>query len=286
MMVKQGGKETEKEKLLNREARTSGSSSSGASKSSGGSAGRNEGSGGNDRLATVEKTLTVLMATIDQILLRLEKIDLGKMRGGGGALSSAATGPSEQNGGLHFPKSLSRLATTEAEDENAEEALKLLRADSDQPLAAGGKVIRRSGSFSDALGMTRQSSAEEEAKNDDDEPEKTVLVASDEWMINPTKKFRMTWDLCLIMPFLLYLTVMMPFRLCFANEARFGTGLYWWEFMIDLIFILDIVTNFRTGVFVGRDGDGDLVEYDRAIVAKQYLQTWCKGYPRARGSEA
>eukprot|EP00614_Pseudopedinella_elastica_P029832 CAMPEP_0172624572 /NCGR_PEP_ID=MMETSP1068-20121228/137649_1 /TAXON_ID=35684 /ORGANISM="Pseudopedinella elastica, Strain CCMP716" /LENGTH=181 /DNA_ID=CAMNT_0013433583 /DNA_START=32 /DNA_END=574 /DNA_ORIENTATION=+ len=46
-----------------------------------------------------------------------------------------------------------------------------------------------------------------------------VLNDSDAWMINPKNQFRMTWDIGLIMPFLLYLTIVMPFRLCFANEA-------------------------------------------------------------------
>ena len=44
------------------------------------------------------------------------------------------------------------------------------------------------------------------------------------------------------------------------------------------IFIVDIFFNFRTGIFVGRDGEGgdggaeDQVEYDRWEVAKNYLK--------------
>jgi len=48
-------------------------------------------------------------------------------------------------------------------------------------------------------------------------------------------RFRMTWDLALIMPFLIYLAVVMPFRLCFANEAVVDSGIYWFEFIIDLV---------------------------------------------------
>lgn len=47
----------------------------------------------------------------------------------------------------------------------------------------------------------------------------------------------MIWDLALIMPFLIYLAVVMPFRLCFANEAAEDTGIYWFEFIIDLVMI-------------------------------------------------
>jgi hypothetical protein len=57
-------------------------------------------------------------------------------------------------------------------------------------------------------------------------------------MINPRNKFRMQWDLGLIMPFLLYLTVIMPFRLCFANEATLGQPVYFFEFTIDMVRVL------------------------------------------------
>ena len=108
-----------------------------------------------------------------------------------------------------------------------------------------------------------------------------VLDENDDWMINPRNQFRMTWDLCVVMPFLVYLTWAMPFRLCFANEAPYGTPVYWWEFVIDMVFIIDIVLNFRTGYFVrnldlGASSveDNDLVEYDRQRVAKNYLKSW------------
>lgn len=264
-------KETEKQKLLNRENRTSGSSSSG-SKSSSGSAGKGDGS--SDHLNNVEMSMSVLMATIDQIMRRLEKIDLSKVSGGGGAPASSM-GPSE-HGGLHFPKSLYG-DDAEDGDDNVDAAYpRRYEKSSKNRDEDEVKQPKRRNTFS-SFSAKQETNEEDddEAKMDDDEPIKVILVESDAWMINPTKKFRMTWDLCLIMPFLVYLTVMMPFRLCFANEPRFGTGLYWFEFMIDIIFILDIFTNFRTGVFVGRDGDGDTVEYDRLIVAKQYLKSWC-----------
>jgi hypothetical protein len=273
MMVKSSvkeAKETEKQKLLNRENRTSGSSSSG-SKSSSGSAGKSDGN--SDRLNNVEMTMSVLMATIDQIMRRLEKIDLSKVGGGAGAPASSM-GPSE-HGGLHFPKSLLG-DDTEDGDDDADAAYS--RRVEKTPKMTDKEVVKepkRRNTFSSFSAKPENTEDDEEDKMDDDEPIKVILVESDAWMINPTKKFRMTWDLCLIMPFLVYLTVMMPFRLCFANEARFGTGLYWFEFMIDIIFIMDIFTNFRTGVFVGRDGDGDTVEYDRLVVAKQYLKSWC-----------
>jgi len=106
-------------------------------------------------------------------------------------------------------------------------------------------------------------------------------------------RFRVSWDLGIIMPLLVYLTIMMPFRLCFANEAQSDEPIFWWEFIIDILFLLDIPLNFRTGYFVlsagervsGLDsvdtsglGDGntdaleELVEYDKWRVGVNYAK--------------
>jgi hypothetical protein len=53
-----------------------------------------------------------------------------------------------------------------------------------------------------------------------------VLVESDDWMINPRKRFRMTWDVCVLFPLLLYLTIVMPFRMTFSNEAETFSPMY------------------------------------------------------------
>jgi len=65
----------------------------------------------------------------------------------------------------------------------------------------------------------------------------------------------------------------MPFRLCLENEAPNFTYMYWFEFLIDMLFIMDIMFNFRTGVPVKVDEastaveDSEVIEYDRWIVA-------------------
>lgn len=62
-----------------------------------------------------------------------------------------------------------------------------------------------------------------------------VIQEDPSFMINPKGRFRLTWDFCIVTPLLLYLAVMMPFRLCFANEPRTFSGAYWFEFMIDIV---------------------------------------------------
>ena len=106
---------------------------------------------------------------------------------------------------------------------------------------------------------------------------KGVLVESDAGMLNPKNSTRMTWDLAIIAPLLLYLAIFLPFRLCFDNEPAVGTPEYWFEFMIDMVFIFDILLSFRTGIFVESDehgDDGEAVEYDRWRVAKDYVKSW------------
>ena len=45
-----------------------------------------------------------------------------------------------------------------------------------------------------------------------------------DYMINPRSRKRITWDIGITAPLLIYLTVMMPFRLCFANEPELRTS--------------------------------------------------------------
>jgi hypothetical protein len=52
------------------------------------------------------------------------------------------------------------------------------------------------------------------------------------WMVNPRSNVRISWDLTVMMPLLLYLLVMLPFRFAFNNEARIYTWIYWFESII------------------------------------------------------
>jgi hypothetical protein len=89
------------------------------------------------------------------------------------------------------------------------------------------------------------------------------------FMFDPHDSRRMAWDFVFILPCLLYLTVMMPFRFCFMAEAH-GPILIL-ETTMDMVFILDIFINFRTGYFVPLTGH---IEYDFNKVALKYLKSW------------
>jgi len=88
-------------------------------------------------------------------------------------------------------------------------------------------------------------------------------------MTDPRDGKRMSWDFLAIMPSLAYLTIMMPFRMCFVNEAK---GTMWAvETTMDFIFIFDIGVNFRTAYV--DEGTGLLVT-NSWLVAKNYGKSW------------
>lgn len=103
-----------------------------------------------------------------------------------------------------------------------------------------------------------------------------VMKADDHMMINPKKPFRMGWDMLILMPLLMYLLVSLPFRLCFQNEPDLGSGMFYFELMIEIIFIVDIGLNFRTGYYQSdhRGEPTDDVEFDRHLVARNYVRSW------------
>jgi hypothetical protein len=79
------------------------------------------------------------------------------------------------------------------------------------------------------------------------------------------------WDMGVIVPLLVYLTIMTPFRICFDNEPRQFSAGFWFEVSIEIAFLVDIVFNFRTGYFVDGIGDEAMsrlsVEYQPRSVA-------------------
>mmetsp|Transcript_21226 Transcript_21226/g.27594 ORF Transcript_21226/g.27594 Transcript_21226/m.27594 type:complete len:450 (+) Transcript_21226:165-1514(+) len=100
---------------------------------------------------------------------------------------------------------------------------------------------------------------------------RSAKLPGESWkfMFDPHDNKRLAWDFVFILPCLLYLTLVMPFRLCFMNEAQ-GSMLVL-ETSMDMVFILDILINFRTGYYVPELG---YVEYNTRKVAHHYLTSW------------
>ena len=88
-------------------------------------------------------------------------------------------------------------------------------------------------------------------------------------LFDPADSKRMAWDIFVIIPMLVYLTMMMPYQMCFAAEPRGAIRTL--EDAMDAIFIFDIFVNFRTAYVEDHSGE---VVWDDWLVAKHYLKGW------------
>ena len=89
-------------------------------------------------------------------------------------------------------------------------------------------------------------------------------------MADPHSSPRIAWDILLIIPLLIYLSIVLPFKLCTGFQNRSLSPMDIIEICIDIVFMMDIILNFRTGVI----DEHDNVIYDADKVAMNYLRSW------------
>jgi CRP-like cAMP-binding protein len=88
-------------------------------------------------------------------------------------------------------------------------------------------------------------------------------------VINPTKRFRHTWNTLLTF-LLLYIALAVPYRIGFAIELQmFGFG-WWADLFVEILFIIDIVLNFVTGI----PFDYGYIEMRPDRIRHVYLHGW------------
>lgn len=107
-----------------------------------------------------------------------------------------------------------------------------------------------------------------------DDPDANVLPEEPRgWvpMISPTGNGRVAWDL-LIAIFLLYITMVEPLSLSFLPDAvlAWGTPLGTINRVVDVVFLVDICLNMRTG-YVNED---KALVMDPKLARTAYLQSW------------
>ena len=90
-------------------------------------------------------------------------------------------------------------------------------------------------------------------------------------VIMPDTVFRYAWDALQVL-FLVYVAVVVPFRVCFNVQPALWSGVWWWELIIDIYFIVDVILNF---FFAYEDPEeyGKIV-VDRGRIRKKYLTGW------------
>lgn len=86
---------------------------------------------------------------------------------------------------------------------------------------------------------------------------------------DPESSFSVVWDLLQIV-FLLYVSVTVPYRACFEVEVELFSFTWFWDTMIDIYFICDMILNFRTA-YVDSKG---VREVNPKTIAKNYVTGW------------
>lgn len=89
-------------------------------------------------------------------------------------------------------------------------------------------------------------------------------------VIDPRRNFRVSWNL-LIMFFILWNCFEIPFRICFSVEEPKDVlyQLDTFNFIMDLIFLVDVALNFRTGYY-----ENGVLITDSTKIARKYLKSW------------
>ena len=87
-------------------------------------------------------------------------------------------------------------------------------------------------------------------------------------LLQPEGTFRRVWNFVVLM-MLIYTALVMPFRLAFALEV-FWDGWTISEFVIDGLFLIDVILNFIT---VQTDEEGQPIT-DRWVISCNYLKSW------------
>jgi len=97
-----------------------------------------------------------------------------------------------------------------------------------------------------------------QAPTENSERRRCVIVPTDSW--------KESWDI-VILTFILYSAVMVPFHICFKTDAEGWLG--WLEISLTIAFVIDVVLNFNTAYY-----DDETLVTDRGRIACRYLSGW------------
>jgi hypothetical protein len=111
----------------------------------------------------------------------------------------------------------------------------------------------------------RRSTALAKGFSTDDDFEGFEIIARRMRVILPQSLFRSTWDWVLIC-LVLYSLVMIPLEICFVFLP--GPGLQAFNFIVDFLFIMDLVLNFRTAYY---EGAGLAPVFEPRLIARHYI---------------
>ena len=100
-----------------------------------------------------------------------------------------------------------------------------------------------------------------------------VAELHNRWVFHPASKLLFAWEL-FSMVLLLYTAVVLPFRVAFDDRLGrwdWSSPLTWFDIMVDVFFLLDIVRNARTAYF---DHNTGILESEPSKLVRHYAKTW------------
>lgn len=96
------------------------------------------------------------------------------------------------------------------------------------------------------------------------------IFPTSKYIIYPDDSFKKKWDL-LIVVCLLYMSIILPFRIAFEESDDEEWGPYdIVELIMNIIFFIDIVLNFFTAYY----DENENLELDKKKIAKNYITSW------------
>ena len=93
------------------------------------------------------------------------------------------------------------------------------------------------------------------------------------YIIHPNRPAKLMWDSYAIL-ILLYTIVIAPLRLGFDVEDFCPAPIWLWEALVDTSFIVDLVLNFCTAVYIFDKNGREVLCANSKTIALQYLRTW------------
>ena len=93
------------------------------------------------------------------------------------------------------------------------------------------------------------------------------------YILHPSGKFKMWWDTFAVI-ILIYAVCCAPLRLGFDVEDYCPSGIWVFEALVDICFIIDLILNFITAVYVVDNKGDQQITAKLGVIAKKYLTSW------------
>ena len=93
------------------------------------------------------------------------------------------------------------------------------------------------------------------------------------WKFYPKSDFLNVWD-SLLAVMVIWVAIMEPIRVGFSIETGTDDALYWFELVVDILFMLDLIVCMRTCFFVRDEWENLYLVQDLGQIRGAYFRSW------------